>query len=80
MPVGLQIAGPRFGESHVLDLAHAYQQVMDWHTRRPPVWPPYCAAYSSIGRAGAWHPSAAADCHASIWTKFRMFLSGMSVR
>jgi aspartyl-tRNA(Asn)/glutamyl-tRNA(Gln) amidotransferase subunit A len=37
MPIGLQIAGPRFGESHVLALAHAYQQVTDWHTRRPPV-------------------------------------------
>jgi aspartyl-tRNA(Asn)/glutamyl-tRNA(Gln) amidotransferase subunit A len=36
MPVGLQIAGPRFGESRVLALAHAYQQVTDWHTRRPP--------------------------------------------
>jgi len=37
MPIGLQITGPRFGESRVLTLAHAYQQVTDWHTRRPPV-------------------------------------------
>jgi aspartyl-tRNA(Asn)/glutamyl-tRNA(Gln) amidotransferase subunit A len=37
MPIGLQIAGPRFGESQVLALAHAYQQVTDWHTRSPPV-------------------------------------------
>jgi aspartyl-tRNA(Asn)/glutamyl-tRNA(Gln) amidotransferase subunit A len=37
MPIGLQIAGPRFGESRVLALAHAYQQATDWHTRRPPV-------------------------------------------
>jgi aspartyl-tRNA(Asn)/glutamyl-tRNA(Gln) amidotransferase subunit A len=37
MPIGFQIAGPRFGESRVLALAHAYQQVTDWHTRRPPV-------------------------------------------
>jgi aspartyl-tRNA(Asn)/glutamyl-tRNA(Gln) amidotransferase subunit A len=36
MPVGLQIAGPRFAESRVLALAHANQQVTDWHTRRPP--------------------------------------------
>jgi aspartyl-tRNA(Asn)/glutamyl-tRNA(Gln) amidotransferase subunit A len=35
MPIGLQIAGPRFGESRVLALAHAYQQVTDWHTRAP---------------------------------------------
>jgi aspartyl-tRNA(Asn)/glutamyl-tRNA(Gln) amidotransferase subunit A len=37
MPVGLQIAGPRFAESRVLALAHAYQQATDWHTRRPPI-------------------------------------------
>jgi aspartyl-tRNA(Asn)/glutamyl-tRNA(Gln) amidotransferase subunit A len=37
MPIGLQIAGPRFGESRVLTLAHAYQQATDWHTRSPPV-------------------------------------------
>jgi aspartyl-tRNA(Asn)/glutamyl-tRNA(Gln) amidotransferase subunit A len=37
MPIGLQIAGPRFGESRVLALAYAYQQVTDWHTRRPSV-------------------------------------------
>jgi aspartyl-tRNA(Asn)/glutamyl-tRNA(Gln) amidotransferase subunit A len=35
MPIGLQIAGPRFAESRVLALAHAYQQVTDWHTRLP---------------------------------------------
>jgi aspartyl-tRNA(Asn)/glutamyl-tRNA(Gln) amidotransferase subunit A len=35
MPIGLQIAGQRFGESRVLALAHAFQQVTDWHTRRP---------------------------------------------
>jgi aspartyl-tRNA(Asn)/glutamyl-tRNA(Gln) amidotransferase subunit A len=37
MPIGLQIAGPRFGESRVLTLAHAYQQITDWHTRSPPL-------------------------------------------
>ena len=37
LPIGLQISGPRFGESRVLALAHAYQQATDWHTRRPPV-------------------------------------------
>jgi aspartyl-tRNA(Asn)/glutamyl-tRNA(Gln) amidotransferase subunit A len=36
MPIGLQIAGPRFGESRVLALAHAYQQLTDWHRRRAP--------------------------------------------
>ncbi len=36
LPIGLQISGPRFGESRVLALAHAYQQATSWHTRRPP--------------------------------------------
>jgi aspartyl-tRNA(Asn)/glutamyl-tRNA(Gln) amidotransferase subunit A len=35
LPIGLQIAGPRFSESRVLALAHAYQRVTDWHTRSP---------------------------------------------
>jgi aspartyl-tRNA(Asn)/glutamyl-tRNA(Gln) amidotransferase subunit A len=35
LPIGLQIAGPRFGESQVLAVAYAYQQMTDWHTRRP---------------------------------------------
>jgi aspartyl-tRNA(Asn)/glutamyl-tRNA(Gln) amidotransferase subunit A len=39
MPVGLMIAGPHFTEGKVLALAYAYQQVTDWHTRRPPLTP-----------------------------------------
>ncbi len=39
LPIGLQIAGPLFGESSVLALAHAYQQETDWHKRRPPLQP-----------------------------------------
>ena len=35
MPIGMQITGPRFGESRVLTLAHAYRQITDWHTRSP---------------------------------------------
>jgi len=35
LPIGLQIAGPRFAEGRVLAVAHAYQQATDWHTRRP---------------------------------------------
>jgi aspartyl-tRNA(Asn)/glutamyl-tRNA(Gln) amidotransferase subunit A len=37
MPIGLQIAGPRFGEARVLALAQAYERVTEWHTRRPPI-------------------------------------------
>ena len=37
LPIGLQIAGPRFGEARVLALAHAYQRITDWHRRLPPL-------------------------------------------
>jgi aspartyl-tRNA(Asn)/glutamyl-tRNA(Gln) amidotransferase subunit A len=39
LPIGLTIAGPRFSEGRVLALAHAYQQVTDWHKQRPTVRP-----------------------------------------
>ncbi len=39
LPIGLQIAGPHFGEINVLALARAYEQATDWHTRRPPLQP-----------------------------------------
>jgi aspartyl-tRNA(Asn)/glutamyl-tRNA(Gln) amidotransferase subunit A len=35
LPIGLQIAGPPFGESLVLSLAHAYEQATPWHSRHP---------------------------------------------
>jgi aspartyl-tRNA(Asn)/glutamyl-tRNA(Gln) amidotransferase subunit A len=35
LPIGLQISGPRLGEARVLALAHAYEQVTDWHRREP---------------------------------------------
>jgi aspartyl-tRNA(Asn)/glutamyl-tRNA(Gln) amidotransferase subunit A len=37
LPVGLQIMGAAFDEPTVLRAAHAYQQVTDWHKRRPPL-------------------------------------------
>jgi aspartyl-tRNA(Asn)/glutamyl-tRNA(Gln) amidotransferase subunit A len=36
LPVGLQIAGPPWGEAVVLRLACAYEQATAWHKRRPP--------------------------------------------
>jgi len=36
-PIGLEISGPRLGESQVLALAHAYEQATDWHRRTPPL-------------------------------------------
>ncbi len=35
MPVGMHLIGNYFDESKILGAAHAYQQVTDWHTRRP---------------------------------------------
>jgi aspartyl-tRNA(Asn)/glutamyl-tRNA(Gln) amidotransferase subunit A len=37
LPVGLALAGRRLAEETVLRAAHAFQQVTDWHERRPPV-------------------------------------------
>jgi aspartyl-tRNA(Asn)/glutamyl-tRNA(Gln) amidotransferase subunit A len=34
-PVGLQIIGNYFAEAKLLNIAHQYQQVTDWHTRTP---------------------------------------------
>lgn len=35
LPVGLQIIGPWFSEARMLNVAHRYQQVTDWHMRMP---------------------------------------------
>jgi aspartyl-tRNA(Asn)/glutamyl-tRNA(Gln) amidotransferase subunit A len=35
MPVGLQIIGNYFDEARLLNVAHRYQQVSDWHQRIP---------------------------------------------
>ena len=35
MPVGLQIIGNYFDEARLLNVAHRYQQVTDWHQRIP---------------------------------------------
>jgi aspartyl-tRNA(Asn)/glutamyl-tRNA(Gln) amidotransferase subunit A len=36
LPIGLQLIGPAWQEGHLLALAHAFQQVTDWHQKRPP--------------------------------------------
>lgn len=35
LPVGLQIIGDYFSEARLLNVAHQYQQVTDWHQREP---------------------------------------------
>jgi aspartyl-tRNA(Asn)/glutamyl-tRNA(Gln) amidotransferase subunit A len=39
LPIGLMIAGPRFGEGKVLALANAYEKATEWHTRKPKLTP-----------------------------------------
>jgi aspartyl-tRNA(Asn)/glutamyl-tRNA(Gln) amidotransferase subunit A len=35
LPVGLQLMGPHFQEALLFQIAHAYQQITDWHLRKP---------------------------------------------
>ncbi len=35
LPVGLQLVAPWFGEARMLNVAHRYQLVTDWHARMP---------------------------------------------
>jgi aspartyl-tRNA(Asn)/glutamyl-tRNA(Gln) amidotransferase subunit A len=37
LPIGIQLTGPHWAEGRLLGAAHAYQQVTDWHRRRPPL-------------------------------------------
>jgi aspartyl-tRNA(Asn)/glutamyl-tRNA(Gln) amidotransferase subunit A len=39
LPIGLQLSGRWWEEGLVLRAAHAYQQVTEWHRRRPPLVP-----------------------------------------
>ncbi len=35
LPVGAQLVGPHFSEARLLQIAHQYQQLTDWHKRLP---------------------------------------------
>lgn len=37
LPVGMQLIGKMFSESLLLRIGHAYQQITDWHTRKPAI-------------------------------------------
>ncbi|MHC8440863.1 MAG: Asp-tRNA(Asn)/Glu-tRNA(Gln) amidotransferase subunit GatA [Candidatus Eutrophobiaceae bacterium] len=37
LPVGMQLIGNYFAEAQLLNIAHQYQQITDWHTRFSPV-------------------------------------------
>ena len=35
LPLGLQIMGKQWGESEILNIAHAYEQATDWNEKKP---------------------------------------------
>ena len=35
LPIGLQLLGQALDEGRILQIAHAYEQSTEWHTRRP---------------------------------------------
>ncbi len=35
LPIGMQLMGPHFSEDVLFKMAHAYQQITDWHLHRP---------------------------------------------
>jgi aspartyl-tRNA(Asn)/glutamyl-tRNA(Gln) amidotransferase subunit A len=35
LPIGLKIIGKPFDETKILELAHVYQSLTDWHAKRP---------------------------------------------
>ncbi|GAB4496050.1 MAG: Asp-tRNA(Asn)/Glu-tRNA(Gln) amidotransferase subunit GatA [Anaerolineales bacterium] len=39
LPIGMQLMGKHYREDTLFAVAHAYQQVTDWHTRKPPQIP-----------------------------------------
>jgi aspartyl-tRNA(Asn)/glutamyl-tRNA(Gln) amidotransferase subunit A len=40
LPIGLQLIGGWFNDQTVLNAGRAYQNITDWHTRRPPITRP----------------------------------------
>lgn len=37
LPLGMQLIGPHFSDALLLQVAHAYQQMTDWHRQRPDI-------------------------------------------
>lgn len=37
LPIGLQIMGPQWQEARILQIANAYEQATNWHSRTPPL-------------------------------------------
>ncbi len=51
LPVGMQLIGPPFSEGLLLQVAHRYQELSDWHLQHPPEPPP-----GEPGQAGGTPP------------------------
>ena len=45
LPIGMQLIGSHLGEATLLQIAHAYQKLTDWHTKIP-------EAYLSVKSGG----------------------------
>ena len=52
LPIGLQIQGNYFDEARMLNVAHRYQQVTDWHLQSPSSQPFARSAPSPLGGEG----------------------------
>ncbi|MBU0619392.1 Asp-tRNA(Asn)/Glu-tRNA(Gln) amidotransferase subunit GatA [Patescibacteria group bacterium] len=37
LPIGMQLIGPQFSEALLLQVGHQYQQLTDWHQRKPKI-------------------------------------------
>ena len=72
LPVGLQIIGNSFTEAKMLNVAHQYQQVTDWHQAN--------AERSLIWRVNnmEWETVIGLEIHAQLSTKSKLF-SGSSI-
>ncbi|MFA5248003.1 MAG: Asp-tRNA(Asn)/Glu-tRNA(Gln) amidotransferase subunit GatA [Patescibacteria group bacterium] len=35
LPLGMQLIGPRFGEDKIFKIAHNFEQITDWHEKKP---------------------------------------------
>ena len=66
LPVGLQLIGNYFDEARLLNAAHQFQQVTDWHQQKPAgVW---------RGSEMEWEVVIGLEIHAQLATKSKNFL------
>jgi aspartyl-tRNA(Asn)/glutamyl-tRNA(Gln) amidotransferase subunit A len=54
MPIGLQLSGPPWQEVQLLQCAHAYEQVTNWHSRRPTITAGRPETDSNVSLGAGW--------------------------